>query len=41
VLTELEQLQEEQGSLPVHIPLTRDLWYPDQVFIAPLRCWLR
>jgi hypothetical protein len=41
VLAELEQPQKEQGSLPVHIPLTRDLWYSDQVFIAPLRCWLR
>jgi hypothetical protein len=40
-LAELDQPQEEQGSLPVHLPLTRDLWYPEQAFIAPLRSWLR
>ncbi|GHO96547.1 hypothetical protein KSF_065950 [Reticulibacter mediterranei] len=37
VLAELEQ--EEQGSSPVHIPLTRDLWYREQLTIAPQRCW--
>jgi hypothetical protein len=41
VLADLEQPLREQESLPVHIPLTRDLWYPEQVFIAPLRSWLR